>query len=80
MISFFILSGVCLSDLNREIIKVKKPQTINIPNIKVIWEIKSGGVINAATIEKTTKIIHALINIDAFISYFSEQFNEKVHP
>ena len=55
IISFFILPGVCLSDLNLEIMRIKRPKTIPIPNIKVSWEIKSGGVINAATIEKTSK-------------------------
>jgi len=36
IISFFMASGVRLSDLNREIIKVKKPKTIIISNSTMI--------------------------------------------
>ena len=76
IISFFMLSGVCLSDLNREIMRIKRPKTIPIPNIKVSWEITSGGVSNAATIEKTSKMIYALIGVNIPMSYFSQLFNE----
>jgi len=69
IISFLILSGVCLNDLNREIIKVRTPQTINISKITTNFEMRSGGVMIEAAIRNINPTASI---VEIFMSLFSE--------